>query len=57
MRVTQADEASAGNTVGQAKKEIELETGLKVLAPVFIKQGELVAVDSETKQYVSRVTE
>ncbi len=54
MKVTRAENAVAGNTVSGARKEIELETGLKVNAPLFIKQGETVMVDTETKQYVGR---
>ncbi len=57
LTVTQADEAVAGNTVGKAMKEIEVETGIKLLAPLFIKVGDLISVDTETMQYVSRVTE
>ncbi len=54
LKVTRADNAVAGDTVGGAKKEIELETGLKIQAPLFIKKGEIVVVYSETKQYVGR---
>jgi elongation factor P len=57
MTVTQADEAVAGNTVGKAMKEIEVETGMKLLAPLFVKVGDLISVDTETSQYVSRVNE
>jgi elongation factor P len=57
LTVTQADEAVAGNTVGKAMKEIEVETGMKLLAPLFVKVGDLISVDTETNQYVSRVNE
>jgi elongation factor P len=54
LLVTEAPEAVAGNTVNAAKKTITLETGLQVLAPLFIKKGERVIVDTATLQYASR---
>lgn len=54
LKVTYSEDATAGNTVGQAKKEAELETGLKVLVPVFVKTGDSIIVDTATKTYVSR---
>ena len=55
LKVTHADEAVAGDTVGQARKEVEMETGLKVMAPLFVKTGDVLLIDTETKSYVSRV--
>lgn len=54
LKVEYAEEAVAGNTMGSAKKEIRLETGLVVQAPIFIKEGETVVIDSETLAFVSR---
>lgn len=54
LKVTHADHAVAGDTVGQAKKEVELETGLRVMAPLFVKVGDVLIIDTDTKQYVSR---
>jgi elongation factor P len=54
LTVTYAEEAVAGNTVGNARKEAELETGLKVFVPLFVKTGDKIIVDTETHQYVSR---
>lgn len=54
LTVTRADDAVAGDTVGQAKKEAELETGLLIQVPLFVKKGEKIIVDTATKQYVSR---
>lgn len=41
---------------GNVTKEIELENGLTVQAPIFIKEGENVIVDTETGDYDSRST-
>ena len=37
-------------------KEVELENGLKILAPQFVKEGESVRVHTEDFSYVDRVT-
>jgi elongation factor P len=54
LKVEYAEDAVAGNTMGTAKKEIKLETGLLVQAPIFIKEGESVVIDTETLAFVSR---
>ena len=54
LKITYSEEATAGNTVGQARKNAELETGLKVLVPLFVKTGDSIIVDTVTKEYVSR---
>lgn len=56
LTIAHAENAAAGNTVGQARKEAELETGLKVLVPVFVKTGEKVVIDTATCAYVSRTS-
>jgi elongation factor P len=53
--VTQAEEAVRGDTVTGATKVVTLETGLTVRVPIFIKQGEKVMINTETKEYVERV--
>ena len=37
-------------------KEVELENGLKILVPQFIKEGEIVRVNVEDFSYVERVS-
>lgn len=54
LAVTYAEDAVAGNTVGNARKEAELETGMKILVPLFVKTGDKIIVDTETHSYVSR---
>lgn len=57
LKVTHAEEGAKGNTVTSATKEVELETGYKVLVPLFIKEGDTVSVNVESGQYVERVQE
>jgi elongation factor P len=54
LKVTDAPEATAGNRSKAAKRDVTLETGLIVPAPLFIKTGDVLIVDTESGQYVSR---
>lgn len=56
LLVTVAEEGAKGNTVTGAKKTVVLETGIKISVPLFIKNGDIVAVDPETGQYLERVS-
>ena len=53
--VAEAEEAIKGDTVQGATKYVTTETGLKVRVPIFIKQGEKISVNTETKEYLERV--
>lgn len=55
LRVTEAPPAVRGNTAQGATKQITLETGAIVNAPLFINEGDLVRINTETSQYVERV--
>jgi elongation factor P len=55
LEVTFAEPAVRGNTAsGNPQKEVELETGLKVMVPMFITEGEMVKVDTRTGEYLER---
>lgn len=53
--VAEAEEAIKGDTVQGATKYVTTETGLRVRVPIFIKQGEKIRVNTETKEYLERV--
>jgi elongation factor P len=36
-------------------KEVTLESGLKISVPLFVKEGDVVRVDTRTGEYVTRV--
>lgn len=55
LKVTEAEEGVKGNTVTGAKKTVVLETGVKLTVPLFIKNGDMVAVNPETGEYLERV--
>ena len=57
LKVTEAREGLKGDTVSGATKPVTLETGLVVKVPLFIKEGDKILVNSETRDYVERVNE
>lgn len=57
LEVTEAQEAIRGDTVTGATKPVVTETGLEVKVPIFIKQGDKILVNTESGEYVERVTE
>lgn len=54
LLVTEADEGARGNTVSGGTKTVVVETGAHVIVPLFIKEGEVIAIDPETGSYVAR---
>ena len=57
LKVTEAYPAVKGDSSGNITKEITLETGYKVAAPIFIKVGDLVSINTETGEYVERANQ
>lgn len=55
LKVTKADEAIAGDRQTAGKKPVTMETGLIVQAPLFIKVGDVLSIDTTSGEYVSRV--
>ncbi|GIK83685.1 MAG: elongation factor P [Patescibacteria group bacterium] len=55
LQVVQAEEAVAGNTMGTARKLVTVESGFELLAPLFVKEGDFIAINTDTLQYDSRV--
>lgn len=54
LEVTFTEPAVGGNTATGAVKIAELDTGLKIKVPLFIKKGDNVKINSQTSEYVSR---
>ncbi len=57
LKVTYSEDATAGNRVNAPKKPVTVETGITVQAPLFIKTGDIISVDTDTWEYQSRVNE
>ena len=55
LSIVRTDPGVKGDTVSGGSKPATLETGAVVQVPLFIKEGEVVKIDTRTGQYVSRV--
>ena len=55
LKVTEAHPAVKGNTAQGGTKIVTLETGATVDVPMFIKEGEIIRINSETGEYAERV--
>ena len=54
LKVTYAEDVVKGDTTSSVLKDATLETGLVIKVPAFIKQGDIVSVDTETGEYRER---
>ena len=55
LKVIEAPPGIKGNRVESGTKTITLETGAKINAPLFVKEGDIIEINTETSKYVKRV--
>lgn len=55
LRVAEAAPAVRGNTVQGGSKTVTLETGATLQVPMFINEGDILRINTETGEYVERV--
>lgn len=55
LKVTEAMDAVKGNTSSGAQKQVTLETGATINAPMFINKGDILSINTETGEYSERV--
>ncbi|MFZ5364740.1 MAG: elongation factor P [Patescibacteria group bacterium] len=55
LKVTEAPPGIKGDSSQGATKQITVETGLQLQAPLFIKEGDVIRINTETGEYVERV--
>lgn len=55
LTIVKTEEAVKGDTVTGAKKEAILETGAKVMVPLFLRTGDKISVNPETGEYTGKV--
>ena len=56
LKVTEAADAVRGDTAKGGNKSVTLETGVAITTPMFVKEGDIVRVNTETGEYVERVS-
>lgn len=55
LKVTDAPPAVKGDTAKGGSKQITLETGAVINGPLFISEGDVIKVNTETGEYAERV--
>lgn len=55
LKVAYTETAVKGDTSSAITKDAQLETGITVKVPAFIKQGDIIKVDTRTGEYLERV--
>lgn len=55
LKVIEAHDATRGNTAQGASKMVKLETGVELQVPMFIKEGDIIRVNTETGEYTDRI--
>lgn len=56
LKVVEAHPAVRGNTAQGAVKTVVLETGADIQVPMFIEEGDIIRINTETGQYTDRVS-
>ncbi|MBI2521592.1 MAG: elongation factor P [Bdellovibrio sp.] len=54
LKVTQTDPGLKGDTASGGMKKAIMETGLQLNVPLFVKEGEILKIDTRTGEYVER---
>jgi len=54
LRVTEVEFGIKGDTATGATKAATLESGLRVLVPLFVRQGDRIKVDTRSGEYLER---
>jgi len=55
LKVTEAAPAVKGNTATGATKQVVVETGATVTTPLFVNEGDVIRVNTDTGSYAERV--
>jgi elongation factor P len=55
LEVTYSEPGIRGDTANSPKKPVEVETGARIMVPLFIEQGQKIKVDTRSYEYVERV--
>jgi elongation factor P len=54
LEITECEPGAKGDTATNVTKPAIVETGAEILVPIFIKQGNVIKVDTRTGEYVER---
>jgi elongation factor P len=54
FKVISAPPGVKGNSAGNVNKQVEIETGAKINVPMFINEGDIIRINTDTGEYVER---
>lgn len=54
FKVVSAPPGVKGNSAGNVNKQVEIETGAKINVPMFINEGDVIRINTDTGEYVER---
>ncbi len=54
FKVVSAPPGVKGNSAGNVNKVVEIETGAQISVPMFINEGDVIRVNTDTGEYVER---
>jgi elongation factor P len=54
LKVVESEPGVKGDSVSNLTKNAVVETGLNVKVPLFIKEGEMIKIDTRTGEYIER---
>jgi elongation factor P len=54
FKVVTAPPGVKGNSAGNVNKQVEIETGAKINVPMFINEGDMIRINTDTGEYVER---
>lgn len=55
FKVIEAEPGVKGDSASAVTKEVVIETGFKLQAPLFIKKGDIIKVDTRSGEYLERI--
>ncbi|MFA5355604.1 MAG: elongation factor P [Candidatus Paceibacterota bacterium] len=55
LKVTEAPPGAKGDRAQSGTKMVTLETGAQINAPLFVEEGDVIEINTETGEYVKRV--
>ena len=54
--ILETDAVVKGQTVSSSYKPATIQNNLKIMVPPFVDQGDTVAIDSRTREYIKKIT-
>ncbi|MGN1227783.1 MAG: elongation factor P [Christensenellales bacterium] len=55
LKIVECEPAVAGDTAKSAMKQAKMETGITVMVPLFVNNGDTIRIDTRTGTYMERI--